>query len=295
MKLSRTLWSAIVLITLTVAVNAQRRPMTPEQRAAAEARAQATANAPDPIPVLDTVWIEDMTYMEVRDAIKAGKTTVLVVGGGIEQNGPYLPGGKHDYIAKVTAEPIARKLGNALIAPILVLAPGNPDKIPNPGSIFLTDETFKAMLTDIAKSLKSQGFKNILFMADHGEDQKQMSEVVKALGDQWSGSGTGIYYVPEYYNNEALRKFIADQGVKEVSWNSEGIHDEYQITAISMVYDPNSIRLEQRIKAGKTTINGASILPAEKTLEIGKKLIAYRTDFTVAAINKLLSPPHTGQ
>src|SRR5580704_15866747 len=210
MNLSSFRLSVLLVFTLTVAASAQRRPMTPEQRAAAQARADAIANAPDPIPVLDTVWIEEMTYMEVRDAIKAGKTTALVVGGGIEQNGPYLAGGKHDYVAKVTAEPIARKLGNALIAPILVLAPGDPDHIPYPGSIFLTDETFKAMLTDIAKSLKSQGFKNILFMADHGEDQKQMNEVVQTLSKEWGGS-TGIYYVPEYYNNEALRKFIAEQ------------------------------------------------------------------------------------
>lgn len=295
MRFNRLGLLALLLISLTVAVSAQRRPMTPEQRAAAQARADAIANAPDPIPVLDTVWIEEMTYMEVRDAIKAGKTTALVVGGGIEQNGPYLAGGKHDYVAKVTAEPIARRLGNALIAPILVLAPGDPDHIPNPGSIFLTDETFKAMLTDIAKSLKSQGFKNILFMADHGEDQKQMNEVVKALTAQWTGSGTGIYYVPEYYNNEALRKFIASEGVKETSWNSEGIHDEYQITAISMVDDPETVRLKERIKANKTTINGASILPAEKTIQIGKKLIAYRTEFTVAAINKILSQAPSGQ
>src|SRR5580704_19387495 len=134
MRLSRFQLSALLMIGLTTAAIAQRGPMTPERRAAAEARAEAVANAPDPIPVLDTVWIEEMTYMEVRDAIKAGKTTALVVGGGIEQNGPYLAGGKHDYVAKVTAEPIARKLGNALIAPILVLAPGDPDHIPYPGS-----------------------------------------------------------------------------------------------------------------------------------------------------------------
>jgi len=292
MKVARML--ALILLVGGASV-AQRRALTPEQRATARARAEAIANAPDPIAPLDTVWIEEMTYMEVRDAIKAGKTTAMVVAGGIEQNGPYLAVGKHDYVAKVTAEPIARRLGNALIAPILVLAPGDPDHIPTPGSIFLSEETFKAMLTDIAKSLKSQGFRNILFMADHGEDQKPMSEVAKTLSAEWGEGGPGIYYVAEYYNNDALRKFIAEQGIKEKSWNADGIHDEYQIDAICMVADPDTVRVKQRIAANKTMINGASIVPEEKTIEIGKKLIEYRTEFTVAAIRKILAQPRAGQ
>jgi len=76
-------------------------------------------NAPRPIEALDTVIIEEMTWMEVRDALQAGKTTVIVPTGGVEQNGPYLATGKHDYILHATTEAIARKLGDALVAPIV--------------------------------------------------------------------------------------------------------------------------------------------------------------------------------
>ncbi len=51
----------------------QRPAMTPEQRAAADAKRQAEQNAPRPIEALDSVWIEELTWMEVRDAIKGGK------------------------------------------------------------------------------------------------------------------------------------------------------------------------------------------------------------------------------
>src|SRR5262249_9166391 len=44
-------------------------------------------NAPRAIGARDTVWIEEMTWLEVHDAIKAGKTTALILTGGIEQNG----------------------------------------------------------------------------------------------------------------------------------------------------------------------------------------------------------------
>src|SRR6185436_17123074 len=73
-------------------------------------------NMPRPIAARDTLWIEDMTWMEVRDAMKAGKDTVLICTGGVEQNGPYLATGKHNVVLRATAERIARKLGDALVA-----------------------------------------------------------------------------------------------------------------------------------------------------------------------------------
>ncbi len=67
-----------------------------------------------PIEMHDSVWIEDLTMMEVRDLIKAGKTTAVIMTGGIEENGPYLTTGKHNNVLRVMGDPIARGLGNAL-------------------------------------------------------------------------------------------------------------------------------------------------------------------------------------
>jgi hypothetical protein len=36
------------------------------------------------------VYIEELTWTEIRDAIKAGKTTVILPTGGTEQNGPHM-------------------------------------------------------------------------------------------------------------------------------------------------------------------------------------------------------------
>ena len=46
--------------------------------------------------------------MEVRDALKGGKATVIIPTGGVEQNGPYLATGKHNYVLRATAEAIAQ-------------------------------------------------------------------------------------------------------------------------------------------------------------------------------------------
>src|SRR5215510_11002459 len=167
-----------------------RGQQTPEQREAAAKQAyDREAALPRPIPAQDSVWIEELTYLEVRDAMKAGKTTALVFAGSTEQNGPYMAGGKHQYAIKLVAEQIARKLGNALIAPIVPIEAGNPDdKYLEWGSIYVSQETFQAFVRDIATSLKSQGFKHIVLMGDSGGDTNGLRAVAQDLSAKWSGA-----------------------------------------------------------------------------------------------------------
>src|SRR5215207_1914208 len=124
------------------------------------------ADAPNPLAAPNTVWLEEMTWMDARDAIKGGKTTVIIPTGGFEPNGPWLALGKHNYVLQANCEAIARKMGNTLCAPIIKLVPeGRIDPpsghMASPGTISLREETFRAMLTDVVHSLKMAGFKNI--------------------------------------------------------------------------------------------------------------------------------------
>jgi creatinine amidohydrolase/Fe(II)-dependent formamide hydrolase-like protein len=270
-----------------------RGQMTPEQREAAARQAYENAVAtPRPIAAHDSVWIEDLTYLEVRDALKDGRTTALVFAGSTEQNGPYLPGAKHQYAIRLVAEAIARKLGNALIAPVIPIEAGNPE---NPrlmwGSLYLSRETFQAVVGDVATSLKSQGFKHVVLMGDSGGDQAGLRAVAEALSAKWAGGGATIHYVPEYYNwttRGGVRQFVLDSGIPE-KLDSDGIHDEYGITAVLMAADPKFVRLDERMAAGKTTINGVSIVPKEKTVEMGRKIVEFRANHAVEAIRKAIS------
>ena len=265
---------------------------TPEQREAAAKQAyDKEAALPRPIAALDSVWIEELTYLEVRDAMKAGKTTALVFAGSTEQNGPYLAGGKHQYAIRLVAEQIARKLGDALIAPVIALEAGNPEnKYLEWGSLYLTQETFQAVVRDVANSLKSQGFKNIVLMGDSGGNTNGMRAVAQDLSAKWAGAA-GIYHIPEYYNwtsKGGVRDFVQSNGIPE-KINADGIHDEYGLTAVLMAADPKLVRLDERIAAGKTTINGVSILPKEKTIEMGKKIVEFRANVAVEAIKKAMA------
>src|SRR5688572_347902 len=103
----------------------QQRPPDPRSRGGGDCRDNPynCADAPNPLPAPNTIWIEEMTWMDVRDAIKAGKTTVIVATGGIEPNGPWLVTGKHNYVLQANCDAIARRLGNALCAPIVKFVP----------------------------------------------------------------------------------------------------------------------------------------------------------------------------
>src|SRR5262249_26477227 len=154
-------------------------------------RREAELRAPRPIAAMDSVWTEELTWMEVRDAIQAGKTTGLILTGGVESNGPHLATGKHNFILAVMGEAIPRKVGNALVAPIVTLEPGRPDgdRVP-PGSVFLSAATYRAVLTDMATSMRSMGFKNVILLGDSGGNQSAMKEVAAALDEKYKASGT---------------------------------------------------------------------------------------------------------
>jgi creatinine amidohydrolase len=273
----------------------QRPQLTAEQQAEAAKRREAEMNAPRPIAALDSVWTEELTWMEVRDAIKSGKSTGLILTGGVESNGPHLATGKHNFVLKVMGEAIARKLGNALVAPILTLEPGRPDgDRVAPGSVVLSQATYRAVLTDMASSLRGMGFTNVILMGDSGGNQAGMKEVAAALDEKYKASGTRVYFIPEYYDYSSVQKLIQSSGVPEkieigASQGSDGLHEEYGIDALMALYDPKTIRIDERTKASRATINGVSLLPMSKTLEMGRKIVELRTRLTVDAINKAMA------
>lgn len=245
-------------------------------------------NMPRPIDMHDSVWIEDLTMLEVRDLIKGGATTALVLTGGIEENGPYLTTGKHNHVLKATGESIARALGKTLVAPIVTLEPGNPQRQNlSPGTIVLSQATYKAVLTDIANSLRSQGFTNVVMIGDSGGNLKPMQEVAATVNTAWAGSGARVHFIPEYYNYADVEAFEEKElGIHETL---EGYHDDYYISAIISTVSTDAIRMPERIKAGKFAINGVPLAPIEKTIANGRRMVEFRTRVTVDAIRAAMA------
>src|SRR4029077_16437529 len=150
-----------------------------------------------------------------------------------------------------------------------------------PGTISLTEETYERLLIDICASFRTHGFAPIVLVGDSGGNQKGMKAVAEKLNARWADGKTRVHFIPEYYDYPGVKKWLEEQGVKQMS---EGIHDDFAITAIMMTVDPTAVRMQQRLKAGKFRINGVELAPAEKTIAWGKKIVDFRAEATVQAI-----------
>lgn len=261
--------------------------------------ASAAAGSPDPdtprvIDGVDTVFMEDMTWMEIRDAMRAGKDTVIVASGGLEQNGPYLVSAKHNIVLRATTEALARKLGNALVSSIIQFVPEGQIDPPTghmkyPGTISLSEATFEALLTDVASSVKSHGFKTIVFIGDSGGNQAGMKKVAETLSTKWAAEGgpTRVYFIAEYYQYPEVQEWIeTNLGIVQTD---EGLHDDYAISSMMALVDPASIRLAQRAARGKDSINGVKLSPLSLTQANARKIVEHRIDATIAALKKAMA------
>jgi len=247
---------------------------------------------PNPLTASDSVWIAELTYMEVRDRIAEGTTTAIVPTGGIEENGPYLATGKHNVILHAMCPAIAGELGNALCAPIVQFVPEGDIDPPSgamffPGTISVRDATYVALLEDIGGSLRQHGFTDIVFIGDSGGNQRGMKEAAGNLNAHWRNTGARAHFVEEFYTTgwDETEKYTEEVlGVSE--GESDGHHDDIWVTAIMMVTSPESVRYEQRVDAGLASINGIDISDLEKTVELGRKMVEFRAAHTADAIRQ---------
>jgi creatinine amidohydrolase/Fe(II)-dependent formamide hydrolase-like protein len=316
MKRISLLLSSLVVLTSVVAAQQQPQGQQQRQGGAGQAAGQGgggrgqadprdmgggscnanpynCADAPNPLRPPDTVFLEELTWMDVRDVMKAGKTTMIITTGGIEPNGPWIALGKHNWVLKANCDAIARKLGNALCAPNIPFVPEGDIDPPtthmrSPGTISLTEASFQALLTDIVRSFKTHGFQNIILIGDSGGNQKGMAAVAQKLNAEWNGSPV-VAHIPEYYDYPSVGRLLNELGVTKAGQPGDSLHDDPGITMNIMVADPKAVRTDERIKIGKATIDGVSIADKAKAIEIGKKIVEMRATKTVEAIQKKIA------
>ena len=286
---------ALTVVLLTGLPITAQEPSTPDVRSMGGGNCGANvyncADTPNPLPEATTVWLEEMTWMDVRDALQAGRTTVIIPTGGVEPNGPWLATGKHNYVLRANCPAIARQLGNAVCAPVIKLVPEGTIDPPSghmrsPGTLSLRQETFEAVLTDVARSLKTHGFRNIIFIGDSGGNQRGQSAVAETLNAEWQGSAV-VAHVPEYYDYASVEKYLAYRGLE--SGKNDGLHDDLIITLNMFYADPSSVRYQKRVAAGHASINGVSIADRVASLELARAIVDFRADQTVTAIRKAIA------
>ncbi len=294
---SRRSWFAIrlaqVLTALTIAVMASasvgQTPGVSSFPGSSNAGHSPDQHVRRPIDAHDSVFLEEMTWLEVRDAIRGGKTTALLGVGGFEQSGPYLIVGKHAVVLRAVSRAVARQLGDALVAPFVMFVPEGAYDPPTgfmryPGTISVERETFRRLLADVASSLAAQGFRHVMVLSDHGGLAKVIEPIVADLASRWSGR-TSFNFVPEFYNYQEVADWLERRGIHQID---EGLHDDVGITATMMTIDPESVRMKERLARKLFTINGISLEPPEHAIALGHEIVKLRAAATANAIRKII-------
>lgn len=246
-----------------------------------------TAHAQTP----ETRFIEEMTWTEIRDALDAGNTTIIVPVGGTEQNGPHMVMGKHNYVITFAAKELAERLGDALVAPTIQYVPegdyNDPDFGEKPGVITNPSPSYEDLLDAAARSLAVHGFTDILFIGDSGGNQSGMSTAADRLNREWAGSGTRAYALVDYYRKgqEYSRAWL--QARYGYDMETIGSHAGITDTSAVMYVFPGGVRRDKLMPGGGNPDAGVRGDPTKATPEIGRMVIEFKVNAGIAQYHAL--------
>lgn len=250
--------------------------------------APGVAAPPRSTPVL----MEEMTTTEIRDAIKAGKTTVLIFNASTEASGPALALGKHILRARYLGEHIARELGNALVAPVMPFAP-TTDESRFPGTVNLSADTFSRVNEDVAESMVKAGFKYIILMGDHDGNQPSLRTLAGKLDEKHRAQGVRVFYSSDAYTkaNKEIDDYLKQHGYPPSRHG--GVSD----MSLTWAIDADYVRPDKIVLGGPVPPVGSPLSlgtagvegdPRRSSPELGKMFLEWKVRDGVAEIRKLV-------
>jgi len=243
---------------------------------------------------VDTVFLEELTAGEIASAIRDGSTSVIVATGGLEQNGPNVATGKHDFVLRVMTDSIARAYGDTLVSSIVQFVPEGSIDPPSghmkmPGTISLRQSTFEALLTDICQSLKQHGFEDIFLLGDSGGNGEGMQKVADSLNAEWNDARAhhiAAYYEEDLWSYDYLKALGIVQQPDELTAFRNNIHTDLVYESVMAIVDPQLVRAKSRLASGEFSVHGVQFESAEAMQDVGRKIVEYRTKITVRAMRE---------
>ena len=251
--------------------------------------AQRPADAPETKPAgkaPDSVFIEDLTWAEVRDAIKAGTTTVIIGTAGTEQKGPHMVDGEHKFVMEYAADKIARAIGKTLVAPVMTYVPEGSWENPGghmgkPGTITLPEDRFVELLVNAGRSLKSGGFKTIIFLGESGGNRSGMRTAATRLNELFKGEARAMW-LDDYYTKSHSDQNAYITKTMGIPANEIGGHANLLDTSELLFVNPKHIRKNKIAPAGGYQNSGVSGDPTKSSADLGKVFIQIKIDNTLA-------------
>jgi creatinine amidohydrolase len=252
----------------------------------------ATSGAETP----PTVFLEELTWTEVRDLIRSGTTTIILPTGGTEQNGPHMTLGKHNARVRALSAAIARALGGTLVAPVLAYVPEGGLAPPTghmryPGTITLSGLHFEGVLESAARSFAIHGFRDVVFLGDSGGNQAGQEAVARRLNRAWTGTPIRVHAVDAYYraSTAGASALLRSRGYQD---REIGSHAGALDTSLALAVDPGLVRQERlRATLDPGGWEGADGDPSRASAEVGRAAVDQIVAQTVEAIRRSVARP----
>jgi creatinine amidohydrolase/Fe(II)-dependent formamide hydrolase-like protein len=243
-----------------------------------------------------TVYLEEMSSTEVRDALRGGLRTIIVPVGGTEQNGPHMALGKHNLRAQALAGRIAGELGTALVAPVLAYVPeGNisppTEHMRYAGTISIPVATFRSLLGGAARSFRQHGFTDIVLLGDSGNYQGSLKAVAAELNREWAAGPARVHFIAAYYQaaQQPFARLLQQHGLSDAQI---GTHAGAADTALLMAVAPAQV-WPDRMPATPAAARDAGVAgdPSRASAALGQLGVELIVKQSVAAIRAATAAP----
>lgn len=243
-------------------------------------------------PPAASVELAHMTTAELRDRLGKGCPIALVYNGGMDETGPHVALGKHIFRANTYGKAIARRLGDAILAPVIPFAPNGLPSADLPGEIALRPATFVAVNEDLVRSLVGGGFRRVAILPEHGVGLADLKDLAERLDAEFRPSNVRIFYADDVYS---LARREIEQEIK-ASGHVAGGHGGLWDTAETMAVDRAAVRPKLFALGttdmdgnGPTNAAGFSGDPRGATAALGRRFGERRVRLAVHQIRGLLS------
>jgi creatinine amidohydrolase/Fe(II)-dependent formamide hydrolase-like protein len=240
-----------------------------------------------------SVHLEELTWTELRDQVKAGATTILVPIGGTEQNGPAMVLGKHNVRVRLLAGRIASGLGRTLVAPVIAYVPEGSVRPPTahmrfPGTITIPDAAFESTLEYAARSFRQHGFKDIVLLGDHGGYKANMKHVADKLNREWSAEATRVHALDDYYraSSDDYAKLLKGEGYTDAEI---GTHAGLADTSLAMAVDARLVHADRLHASKPGAAEGVYGDPRRASADAGQRGVELIVGRSIEAIGRVLT------
>lgn len=207
---------------------------------------------------MDEIFIERMSWRDIKDAMAAGARRVLLMVGAMEQHGPHMPIGTDTFLGYAQAERIARGLGNTLVAPVITIG-YSIGHMPFPGTVTLSEETLGRVIVECAESLAHHGFDEIVILTSHGGNYHAIGHVIGGLRQRLAPvrvfAATSFEPVVERIHEIAVQHGLEPARV--------GVHSGQGETSMMLAARPELVNMERACEGftGDASIRWRSKVP----------------------------------